>query len=462
MIPGRTASRGMQPVSPLAWFQPSPSQFAIGGQGQQGAQNGPGAEYSLPTPESLTSQPFAAFHSSTTPSGTPQNNQNGHNGTQSFAPGFHPGLPFYGGNGAGGMGGMSNSVPMGMNMGGGNGANAWRGSTPSNGGMGISPSEVSIHPGHHHSHSHSIGHAKKPSATASELDMLSTSLPVHHGSPVSAGPGQSDPLTVLSEKRRRRRESHNAVERRRRDNINERISELAGLIPSALFECDSPLPLPTAQSLSVIVPGITGEPGSELPADLSALNTDGAQNTPSLNHDELFAMCEEGEEFTMASANGNNTSSGMVKKDPSEDGDNKLGGGGIGGANGQDATIKANKGMILRKSVEYIRYLQQLVSMQASRSRDLEERNRHLESELGIEHSPDDGPSTPSLNGNGHSHALSQQSEMLADVPEGVEGEEDEERGRRRERKGELNGLGEHEQVGSMEREDGRDTAMEE
>ncbi|KAF8580173.1 HLH-domain-containing protein, partial [Ramaria rubella] len=34
--------------------------------------------------------------------------------------------------------------------------------------------------------------------------------------------------------------------------------------------------------------------------------------------------------------------------------------------------VKANKGMILRKSVEYIRYLQQLVNAQASRNRELE------------------------------------------------------------------------------------------
>jgi len=34
------------------------------------------------------------------------------------------------------------------------------------------------------------------------------------------------------------------------------------------------------------------------------------------------------------------------------------------------------------QSVEYIRYLQQLVSVQASRGRDLEERNRTLEREL--------------------------------------------------------------------------------
>lgn len=38
------------------------------------------------------------------------------------------------------------------------------------------------------------------------------------------------------EKRRRRRESHNAVERRRRDNINERIAELATLIPEVMLD----------------------------------------------------------------------------------------------------------------------------------------------------------------------------------------------------------------------------------
>ena len=38
-------------------------------------------------------------------------------------------------------------------------------------------------------------------------------------------------LQGIMEKRRRRRESHNAVERRRRDNINDRIHELGTLLP---------------------------------------------------------------------------------------------------------------------------------------------------------------------------------------------------------------------------------------
>ncbi|KAJ2628317.1 Cell morphogenesis protein PAG1, partial [Coemansia sp. RSA 1290] len=38
------------------------------------------------------------------------------------------------------------------------------------------------------------------------------------------------------EKRRRRRESHNAVERRRRDNINDRIHELYELLPESIID----------------------------------------------------------------------------------------------------------------------------------------------------------------------------------------------------------------------------------
>jgi hypothetical protein len=41
---------------------------------------------------------------------------------------------------------------------------------------------------------------------------------------------------IANEKRRRRRESHNAVERRRRDNINEKITELATLIPECMLD----------------------------------------------------------------------------------------------------------------------------------------------------------------------------------------------------------------------------------
>jgi hypothetical protein len=45
--------------------------------------------------------------------------------------------------------------------------------------------------------------------------------------------GQDKQSLLANEKRRRRRESHNTVERRR-DNISEKISELATLIPEWL------------------------------------------------------------------------------------------------------------------------------------------------------------------------------------------------------------------------------------
>ncbi|EPQ53724.1 HLH-domain-containing protein [Gloeophyllum trabeum ATCC 11539] len=119
---------------------------------------------------------------------------------------------------------------------------------------------------------------------------------------------------LASEKRRRRRESHNAVERRRRDNINEKISELATLIPECMLDVNAPASTPTESDL--LSPPEPPTPG------------------------------------------------GAAEKDKDKDKEDK---------DGEGAGVKANKGMILRKSVEYIRYLQQLVSAQASRNRDLEQ-----------------------------------------------------------------------------------------
>ncbi|PVZ97037.1 hypothetical protein BB558_007025 [Smittium angustum] len=65
-----------------------------------------------------------------------------------------------------------------------------------------------------------------------------------HYSPGSPFPGNLDSrdtemeprgrVSAITEKRRRRRESHNAVERRRRDNINEQIQELYSLLPASM------------------------------------------------------------------------------------------------------------------------------------------------------------------------------------------------------------------------------------
>lgn len=129
-------------------------------------------------------------------------------------------------------------------------------------------------------------------------------------SPTSAGgvggSVQDKQSLLANEKRRRRRESHNAVERRRRDNINEKITELATLIPECLLEGATPNGSTTAQA------------ASSPPAP-----------------DEIWGglLKEDG---------GSPPSGSMPELVP---GANNVNGG----------VIKANKGMILTKSVEYIR-----------------------------------------------------------------------------------------------------------
>ncbi|KAF9511258.1 hypothetical protein BS47DRAFT_1395261 [Hydnum rufescens UP504] len=159
----------------------------------------------------------------------------------------------------------------------------------------------------------------------------------------------SKQAALLNEKRRRRRESHNAVERRRRDNINEKITELSTLIPDCLLVDQAGGP--TGGS-STIAP-FSSEFGGEL-------NGDGPQALPAAG-----------------SGSGN------------QDEEGSLGG----------AALKANKGIILRKSVDYIRfasnvsgvsnlvtligaprYLQQLVRAQSTRNRELEEELQHYRS----------------------------------------------------------------------------------
>lgn len=138
-------------------------------------------EYSLPTPDSL-SHSFGGFQ--------------GYNAAASNT--SYPGSNSY-------------ASQAGVAVGYGSFNGHGRTGTPS---MGISPSEVST------------------------LGMLANGA-ASPPAPVKAKHADGD---GLSEKRRRRRESHNAVERRRRDNINERIGELAGLIPGVLFECDGAFP----------------------------------------------------------------------------------------------------------------------------------------------------------------------------------------------------------------------------
>ncbi|EFI26814.1 hypothetical protein CC1G_15737 [Coprinopsis cinerea okayama7 len=222
-------------------------------------------------------------------------------------------------NGTGGgspPGASPGSLPNGMGSGLGNGSMGAGGVTPTPSSYGMSNMGMNMNmaglPG-----SAPSGGIQPPQAIISG------------GTPAStAALSASDKQALLAnEKRRRRRESHNAVERRRRDNINEKISELATLIPECMLEGAGP---PNAKDTGVSI-------------------------TPPLTEDALVPKPKEE----------------PLKQEKDEDGTIPPSGTQEGGT-----VVKANKGMILRKSVEYIRYLQQLVTAQGARNRELEQELR--------------------------------------------------------------------------------------
>ncbi|KAJ7598392.1 helix-loop-helix DNA-binding domain-containing protein [Mycena floridula] len=342
VIPGRAngnSSNSGTPVSPLTgtaggWYIPS--------------QAGANGEYTLPTPDSLHS------HSSLHLPSLPQHHHHHHNGAHyndnaGYA-GFglsptetthlppvsvlHPGsLPKQGG-------GVLDNMGLG---------------TPtSNSGH---PSSLPTTLSHNNERNTS---ASAPAPSASEKQLL-----------------------LASEKRRRRRESHNAVERRRRDNINEKISELATLIPECLLEGAGNPNAPTSTqnnndtslSLSLDSPTLTS-PTSPLALMMG-------------DNNDRVDVDLWGDLASPASLNGN-----VPKKEPSLDGLYPIGEDAAAPANAapSGAVVKANKGMILRKSVEYIRYLQQVVSLQGAR-------NRELEDELRGYRAQTNGAETPTANG---------------------------------------------------------------
>lgn len=76
--------------------------------------------------------------------------------------------------------------------------------------------------------------------------------------PAKLGMNQSNnqPVSSQEAKRKRRRESHNLVERRRRDNINERIQDLSKLVPAHRLEDDKIRKL--IQNGTPLSPSLTG------------------------------------------------------------------------------------------------------------------------------------------------------------------------------------------------------------
>lgn len=190
-----------------------------------------GGEFSLPTPESL-SHSFGYA-----PGPHIQNNTHSHQHGQ-FASYATPSSPYYPYNsvplprpGSPGALGISPDVETfgAIPMGGGT-ANGLNMPTVSIG------TPTSIHPSSLPANGGGIlsGPPLSSISSASSTKTVAATNGPNTGAK-SLDPG---PEIHLSDKKKRRRESHNAVERRRRDNINERIGELAGLIPGVLFECD--------------------------------------------------------------------------------------------------------------------------------------------------------------------------------------------------------------------------------
>jgi hypothetical protein len=85
-------------------------------------------------------------------------------------------------------------------------------------------------------------------------------------------------------KRRRRRESHNLVERRRRDNINERIQELSHLVPLHRLEDEKVRKaLQNNSPLSPTLAGLSQPPGLSPPQATSGLVPPGARRATAGN-----------------------------------------------------------------------------------------------------------------------------------------------------------------------------------
>lgn len=147
----------------------------------------------------------------------------------------------------------------------------------------------------------------------------------------------------LAERRRRRRESHNAVERRRRDHINERIAELASLLPESML-----LDAIAASTSGGTMPHIdlslfTRRPTDSL--DMADITTTLQDNNNSSHH-EL-----ERKANALAPVHSSSETLALAQSKP-------------------------NKGIILSKSVEYIKHLHEFCSV-------LREKNRELQQEMG-------------------------------------------------------------------------------
>jgi hypothetical protein len=127
-----------------------------------------------------------------------------------------------------------------------------------------------------------------PNPQISDMLKGGTSMPgglmpakLNNGHPVGSAPA----LQSQEMKRRRRRESHNLVERRRRDNINERIQELSHLVPMHRLEDEKVRKaLQNNSPLSPTLAGLSAPPnGMSPPQATSGLAGPGARRATAGN-----------------------------------------------------------------------------------------------------------------------------------------------------------------------------------
>lgn len=189
------------------------------------------------------------------------------------------------------------------------------------------------------------------------------------------------------EKRRRRRESHNAVERRRRDNINSQITErtycflltaVATLLPEAMLRDAISTSTQGGNSAAwtfgpdtaVKVAQNRSQFGSWYIAQSSTQSGD-KSDTPNSPTESPSPKAEESEAECVPKSSCLRMSSctSFAATLAPVNADNPA---------LAAAQAKPNKGIILRKSVEYIRQLQQFLDMQMSRNEMLEKELRQL------------------------------------------------------------------------------------
>lgn len=188
-----------------------------------------------------------------------------------------------------------------------------------------------------------------PSHLSDEIMMMQSQVPIIRGRITNA------------DRAKRRRETHNAIERRRRDQINERIAELSTLIP----QCQEVIMQTTSLSSTgaAIASAISDGPETQDASILSSMNK-GEQNrelpTPDCGPECVLTTTTIVPTVNILSASGASGPLACVCLQHSRPAILPQP-----GSDAQSSLIRLNKTFILEKSVEYIRQLQEAVKRQA-------------------------------------------------------------------------------------------------